>query len=588
MFRIVRVFDTRLRVDALRIAQVQAILRAQFSAVDDTKIATLPEQLANPFKYRFRHVVFVAEDQRHQVQGFALVSHEPELNFAFLDFISAATGLTGRGVGGALYQRVREECRDLGCLGLFFECLPDDPALCREEGAEVLAQNAARLRFYERFGARPIVGTSYEQPMTPQSDCSPYLVLDPLEGQGVVRAAARKIVRAILERKYGEMCSEEYNDALVASIRDPRLQLREPRYVKTAPVPLRDATPADRRIALVVNDRHTIHHVREQGYVEAPARVRRILAALDKTDWFDRIEPSRHPDRDILAVHDVEYVDYLRRVCERIGDGPSVYPYVFPVRNHARPPVDLPTRAGYYCIDTFTPLNHNAWLAARRGVDCTLTAMASLLEGRRLAYALVRPPGHHAERRAFGGFCYLANAAIAAQRLSHEGRVAILDIDYHHGNGQQEIFYGRVDVLTVSLHGHPRFAYPYFTGFAEETGTGSGDGFNLNVPLPENVDGKRYVRELRRALSRIRDFQPTFLVVALGLDPAQGDPTGTWSLRGADFQANGAAIGELRLPTLVVQEGGYRIRTLGSNALAFFRGLREGAFDAVSPAASRR
>ena len=155
-------------------------------------------------------------------------------------------------------------------------------------------------------------------------------------------------------------------------------------------------------------------------------------------------------------------------------------------------------RAGYYCIDTFTPISRNAYPAARRGVDCALTAARELLAGRRIAYALVRPPGHHAERRSFGGFCYFNNNAIAAQYLTAYGRVAILDIDYHHGNGQQDIFYRRSDVLTVSIHGHPGFAYPYFSGFKEECGEGEGEGFNLNLPLPEAVDGAAYRKALER------------------------------------------------------------------------------------------
>ena len=175
-------------------------------------------------------------------------------------------------------------------------------------------------------------------------------------------------------------------------------------------------------------------------------------------------------------------------------------------------------------------------------------------------------------------FCYFNNNAVAAHYLSAHGRVAILDIDYHHGNGQQDIFYRRSDVLTVSLHGHPTFAYPYFTGFEDERGEGEGEGFNLNLPLPEKLDGAEYQKALNKALRRIKQFNPQFLVLALGLDTAKGDPTGTWQLRARDFEANGRLIGELSLPTLVVQEGGYRVRTLGTNAQHFFKGLAAAGF----------
>ena len=212
-------------------------------------------------------------------------------------------------------------------------------------------------------------------------------------------------------------------------------------------------------------------------------------------------------------------------------------------------------------------------------MDCALTAATHIVKGRLLAYALVRPPGHHAERRAFGGFCYFCSAGIAAHFLSLRGKVAMLDIDYHHGNGQQDIFYQRADVLTVSIHGHPRFAYPYFSGFADETGEGAGKGFNINYPLPEKVKGEQYRKVLARALKEIDRFRPKFLVVSLGLDPAKGDPTGTWSLSAKDFETNGYMIGQLRLPTLIVQEGGYNTRNLGINARRFFTGLWRGVFE---------
>jgi acetoin utilization deacetylase AcuC-like enzyme len=217
----------------------------------------------------------------------------------------------------------------------------------------------------------------------------------------------------------------------------------------------------------------------------------------------------------------------------------------------------------------------NAYLAARWGVNCTLTAADAILSGHRFAYSLTRPPGHHAERFVFGGFCYFNNAAIAANYLSKYGKVAILDVDYHHGNGQQQIFYERADVMTVSIHGHPSFAYPYFSGFREEKGNGAGYGYNHNFPLKEELNGEEYRATLSKALTVVRYFRPEYLVVALGLDTAKGDPTGTWTLNTKDFYANGKMIAGLRLPTLFVQEGGYRNRFLGINARNFFKGFRE-------------
>ena len=258
---------------------------------------------------------------------------------------------------------------------------------------------------------------------------------------------------------------------VVNSITDDPIRLREPRYIKSRRSLKGEVRAASEpRIALVLNDEHTLHHVQDRGYVEAPVRIRSIMTELDPSGLVEKIPAKRYSDRHIRAVHDGRLVDYIRKACLMAGPKKSIYPYVFPLRNPARAPKDETVLAGYYCIDTFTPLNQNAYLAARSAVDCALTAAERVLEGAPLAYALVRPPGHHAETSSFGGFCYFNNAAIAANLLSRYGKVAILDIDYHHGNGQQEIFYKRADVLTVSIHGHPSFAYPYFTGFRDETG----------------------------------------------------------------------------------------------------------------------
>ncbi len=585
MLRVRRILDDVLPLDRAEIAQVQQILRAQFPGAPERDVASLPGRLRDPLRYHFRTLLFVADDGRGGVRGFALVSHDPEHEFLFLDYLASARGGTGGGVGGALYERVREETHALGALGLFFECPPDVREECPSE--EVFRQNVARLRFYERFGALPIANTGWREPVKPGGSGFPYLCYDACgRAAPLSRREARSVARFILEHKYRELCPAPYVERVVASFRDDPVQLRPPRYVRDEP---RRPPPrsSDAAILLVVNEKHDIHHVRERGYVEAPVRIDAILRRLEPAGLFRRVEPRRFPDAHVTAVHDRGYVGYLRRCCEGLPPGRSVYPYVFPIRNAARPPQDLSVRAGYYCIDTFTPLNRNAYLAARRAVDCALTGAESLVGGQRLAYALVRPPGHHAERRVFGGFCYFNSTAIAAHHLSRHDRVAILDVDYHHGNGQQDIFYERSDVLTISLHGHPRFAYPYFSGFEDERGAGPGQGHNVNYPLREKLTGAGFRATLAKALARIRRFRPTYLVVALGLDTARGDPTGTWELGAADFEANGRLIGSLGLPTLVVQEGGYRTRTLGANALAFFSGLADAALGRGARPASR-
>ncbi len=572
MLKIRRIYDDVLPVNREIIQQVQTILRTRFGAAPEEEIAQIGEKLRNPFKQRFRTILLVAENLRRRVQGFAMLLHEPEIGFCYLDWIALAGGKTGGGLGSALYDRVRGEAVALEAKGLFFECLPDEAGQCPDEA--MLRQNRQRLRFYERYGARPIVHTGYELPIKPGDTCMPHLVYDGLDrGSPLRREFARKVVRAVLERKYAAYCPPDYVDRVVASFKEDPVALRAYRYVKPEAVHTAVDSRSLEQIALVVNDKHDIHHVHERGYVEAPVRVRSILVALNPSGLFALSRPRPFADKHITAVHDTDLVNYLRRACEEMPPGKSLYPYIFPIRNQTRPPKEPSVLSGYYCIDTFTPIHHEAYPAARHGVDCALTAAAQILAGRRIAYALVRPPGHHAERRAFGGFCYFNNNAIAAQFLSAHGRVAILDIDYHHGNGQQEIFYRRADVLTVSIHGHPQFAYPYFTGFEDERGEGEGEGFNCNLPLPETVDGPTYAKALEKALQRIRAFKPQFLVVALGLDTAKGDPTGTWQLLARDFETNGRLIGEMNLPTLVVQEGGYRNRTLGANALGFFKGL---------------
>ena len=568
LFRIRRIADGFTPANARALREVEAILAARFSAARKEDITGLEAKLAQPAQQGMAPIVLIAEDASLRVRGCVVAYRFVRPSFLFLDFLATPPGRSGGGVGGALYQRLREITAGLG-LALFFEVLPGEGAHCRLPPEE-LEENRRRLAFYARFGAYPILGTLYEMPLSDTDSCPPHLMFDGCGVLDTLKAPfCREVVRALLERKYGELCPPNYNRRVLASIREDPVRLARPPRLRAALKP----AEGHRRLAVIVNQGHEIFHVRERGYVEAPVRISSILDGLAGSVVVERIEARHFSDAHVAAVHDPALIAFIRNLSASMPAGKSTYPYVFPIRNREKPPKDLALLAGYFCIDTFTPINANCWPAARGAVDCALTAATFCLEERRFSYALVRPPGHHAERRAFGGFCYLNNAAIAANYLSHYGRVAVLDIDYHHGNGTQEIFYARSDVFTVSIHGHPSFAYPYFSGFAEETGSGAGETFNLNLPLEEHAAVDTFLRALALALKRIERFAPHYLVIALGFDTAASDPTGSWKLHSADFLTIGKAIAGLGLPTAFIQEGGYRTRSLGRNAAAFFSGV---------------
>ena len=575
MFRIRKISNPYLSVNTRAIEQVKNLINNQFDGIGQEKIDEISDQLIDPLKYHFHAMLFVADSYNENVKGFALLLHMPDLHFYYLDYLAVSPSKGSSGVGSALYQRVREEAQSVSAKGLFYECLPDDPELSKN--STILNQNKKRLAFYEKFGARPIINTKYEMPVKPGDTDPPYLVFDGLGiNSRVSNEYLKQVVTAILHRKYGDYCPETYVKEVIDSIIDDPVKIRPFRYQKkrseSQPVPV-NGKPS---IFLVVNDKHIIHHIKERGYVEAPVRIQNILKEIMPTGIFREQKPGHYPDHFITDVHDHKYFQYFKNVIQKIAADKSVYPYVFPIRNNTKPPKELSVRAGYYCIDTFTPLNKHAYLAARSGVDSTLTAADEILQGTRAAYVLTRPPGHHAEKNVFGGFCYFNNNAIAANYLSRYGKVAILDIDYHHGNGQQQIFYDRSDVFTVSIHGHPSFAYPYFSGFSSERGEGAGLGFNKNLPLQETITYNQYRENLLQALIFIKKFKPDFLVVPVGLDTAKGDPTGTWPLMAKDFYKNGQIIAALGLPTLFVQEGGYKTQSLGKNAKAFFMGFYDG------------
>jgi acetoin utilization deacetylase AcuC-like enzyme/ribosomal protein S18 acetylase RimI-like enzyme len=586
MFRIDHIIGIHREYDRRRLEAVQALLAAAFpelTADPDYVVRKLVDQTARGYPC----ILLAAHGPRDRVIGFALADFFESIGYAYLDFIVTGEGQRGRGLGGALYEALREDLSARGALGLFLEVPTDDPAQVPDPAT--LQANKTRLRFYERYGARPVIGTLYDQPIRPGRPPEPRLLYDPLDNDDPLDAdELRGVIRAILTLRYQFDPDDPYVTRVVRSVKDAPVRLRKalPKAANGQDVKLpRRLHP----LKVFCSAHHALHHVRERGYVERPARVDVILKAIEELPDVERLPVRNFGEGPIRAVHDADFVNYLRNTCQELPRGELLYPYVFPIRRTDRPPHARNRRAGYYCIDTFTPLSHDAYKAARSAVNVALSGAAAILAGHQLVYSLCRPPGHHAERDTYGGFCYFCNGGIAAQYLaSRLGKIAILDIDYHHGNGPQDIFYARSDICTVSIHGHPSFAYPYFSGFADERGEGDGKGFNLNLPLPEHVLDARYLQALDGALKAVRWFRPEALVVSLGLDIAKADPTGTWTLTAPGLLEVGRRIGALKLPTLLVQEGGYNIRSLGRNAARMLTGVCAGALSRPRSRATRR
>jgi acetoin utilization deacetylase AcuC-like enzyme len=304
---------------------------------------------------------------------------------------------------------------------------------------------------------------------------------------------------------------------------------------------------------------------------ETPERAEIIRAALVAAG-HELVEPRDIPESRLLRVHDAAFVDFLRGAHARwLSEGRQghVLPSGFPARGlrRDRRPAGISGSLGFYAFDASTPIVAGTWDAALAAARAAMTAAALVCDGERAAYALCRPPGHHAARSTYGGYCYLNNAALAAQYLLDDGRrrVAVIDVDYHHGNGTQEIFWERDDVLFVSLHGDPETEYPWFLGYADERGAGRGEGHTLNLPLPAGSGWDAYRAALGTALEAVGRYAPEALVVSLGVDTYEADPISSFKLAGMHFPLVGAALAGLGLPTVLVQEGGYAVAAIGSN-----------------------
>jgi len=325
------------------------------------------------------------------------------------------------------------------------------------------------------------------------------------------------------------------------------------------------------------------HHPRtyfSRGRMRTPQEIpERALALLEgaKAMGFDVRPPSDVGMAPLLAVHDAPYLEFLRTAHARWKEMPADWGDEVISNVFVREPNALRgilAQAGAYLADGSCPVGPATWRSAYAAAQSAVAATQAVLAGSPHAYALCRPPGHHARRAAAGGFCYLNNAAIAAQLLrSRYGRVVVLDADMHHGQGIQEIFYERDDVFYVSIHGDPTNFYPAVAGFADETGAGAGAGCNLNLPMPHGSPARVCVDRRAPGLDAIRAWRPDAMVFALGFDIYKDDPQSLVAVTGDGFQRLGRAVASLGLPTVYVQEGGYHVDTLAANFRQFFTGV---------------
>jgi acetoin utilization deacetylase AcuC-like enzyme len=363
------------------------------------------------------------------------------------------------------------------------------------------------------------------------------------------------------------------------------------------------ALPKD-AMRVVYSPKHHLHNPTKEvqfgtplPMYEIPERAESIRRALEGDGGFKLEDPREHGTTPITTVHDEGLVRYLEhawsnwRTLNR--EAPAMIPdtVLHPAIREGMGPSPEPknplARLGYWCWETMTPVVPGSYLAALACVDVALSAAELVLSGESAVYALCRPPGHHSPRRAFGGYCFFNAVSVATQYLVEVTgeAMAILDVDYHHGNGSQQIFYGRKDVLYCSIHGHPDRAYPYFTGWEDETGAGEGEGFNVNLPLRAGCPDDEYLDAVDRLLATIADHPGSIVVISLGFDTYGQDPISDFALTTPAYHEIGKRVAGLGRKMLIVQEGGYFVPQLGENARQWLRGAEGRSLD-LAPAAA--
>jgi acetoin utilization deacetylase AcuC-like enzyme len=341
-------------------------------------------------------------------------------------------------------------------------------------------------------------------------------------------------------------------------------------------------------VRIFYSEKHLLHDPQQDW--EVAERGVRIFSTLVSAQIGEIVAPTDWGIGPITAVHSPDMVAFLKTAYSQmqletsavtgISNGSSAaVPNCFAVRHlNGHVPNTIWGKLGHFCTDSTTPILPSTWTSAYWSAQTALSAAHHVYQCGGNAYALCRPPGHHAYPDLYGGYCYLNNAAIAANWLTQQQkRVAIIDVDYHHGNGTQAIFYARGDVMFCSIHADPDQEYPYYCGFAHEKGDSEGYGLSINYPLPVGTTGRTYLKTVQRAINEIIQFDPDILLISLGVDTTAGDPNGGFLLNTNDFTLMGQTFSKLAMPKVIVQEGGYLLESIGNNVLAFLQGVRQGS-----------
>ena len=333
-------------------------------------------------------------------------------------------------------------------------------------------------------------------------------------------------------------------------------------------------------------DAHLQHHPKAElhrGQMidphEGPHRMDKLLSGMQRAGLTDYLMPPSIDEVCLLGVHTPAYIDFVKTAWARwdaAGYEGDVLPMSYPHRSRrAKPPKDIDGAAGYFASSADTVITQTSWDGLKDVAACAVEAAEVIARGASSSFALIRPPGHHAGADYMSGYCILNNSAIAAQVLRDGGakRVAILDVDFHHGNGTQDIFYARDDVLFCSIHGHPDHHFPYFWGHKDEIGTGEGLGFTANYSLMAGAAYAQWGQALQEAMARIKSFKPDALLVSLGVDTFENDPISAFELTMADYPRYGAEIAKIGLPTVFIMEGGYGVAEIGDNVAGVLTGF---------------